>query len=283
MLGSEAVAKVTGASKVTYTFKLAEAAKSAIVAYSLDGTNWTRQDLKGNATLTVSVPAAETVVRVMYVEAEAGQAICLASVAADKGTVAPAVKDGPVVLTISDKVDKIEKDTLTLAAEDLGYTSWRMTLDGLGYASFADILDAYMAATAKTVVEPDFVLLDLGANDAKVAVGDFTTYASNVVGDLSTLCDGAQIYFVRPMNGTKMSQLETIAARSNNVSILDTTDWPEGDTAKAADKLSEFLVATYGETFFFGGLYDTYNDPAAPVFPNNGGKDPEFGTLTPMN
>lgn len=284
MLGSEAVAKVTGASKVTYNFKIADTSKSATVAYSLDGVNWTRYDLKTNATLTVSVPSEETVVRVMYVGAESvEQAICLTAVAADKGTVVPCVKDGPVVLTVSDKVDNIEKDTLTLASENLGYTSWRMSASGLGYANFAEILDLYMATAGVTTVDPDYILLDLGANDARVAAGDFTMAVLEIVNDLSELYDGVAIYFVRPLNGAKMSQLETVSTQQNNVSIIDTIEWSATDMSDSSDRLSDFLVQTYGETFFFGGLYDEYNDPNAPVFPNVGGTEPEFGPLKPMN
>ena len=284
MLGSEVVAKVTGASKVTYNFKIADTSKSAIVAYSLDGVNWTRQDLKTNATVAVTVPAEETVVRVMYVGAESTeQAICLTAVVADKGTVVPCVKNGPVILTVSDKVDNIEKDALTLASENLGYTSWRISAAGLGYNNFVAILDEYMSATGKTTVDPDCILLDLGANDAKVPSGDFTMAVLEIVNDLSVLHEGAEIYFVRPLNGAKMSQLETASTQKNNVSIIDTIEWSATDMSASADKLSTFLVQTYGETVFFGGLYDEYNDPDAPLFPNASGTELEFGSLKPMN
>ncbi len=284
MLGSEVVAKVTGASKVTYNFKLADTSKSAIVAYSLDGANWTRQDLKNNAALAVTVPAEETVVRVMYVGTDSTeQVICLTSVAADKGTVVPCVKNGVAALTISDKVDNIEKDALTLASENLGYTSWRMSASGLGYNNFGAILEEYMAATGKTTVAPDYILLDLGANDADVSAMNFTTAVSNIINDLKELYGEVDIYLVRPMNGTKIGQLETISTYHGIVSILDTTEWSVTDASVSSDKLSEFLVATYGEKIFFDGLYDEYNEPDASLFPGNKEEEPEFGPLNPMN
>ncbi len=284
MLGSEAVAKVTGASKVTYNFKIADTSKSAIVAYSLDGVNWTRQDLKTNASVAVTVPAEETVVRVMYVDTDSTeQLICLTSVAADKGTLVPCVKDGVTALTISDKVENIEKDALTLASESLGYTSWRMSAAGLGYNNFGEILDEYIAATGKTTVTPEYILLDLGANDANVTAMNFTTAVSDIVNDLTELYGEVDIYFVRPLNGAKIGQLQTISTYYGTVSILDTTEWSVSDASVSSDKLSEFLVTTYGETMFFEGLYDKYTNPEAPVFPNNGGEEPSFGPLNPMN
>lgn len=284
MLGSEAVAKVTGASAVTYNFKLADASRSATVAYSTDGVNWTRQDLKENASLTVSVPEEETVVRVMYVgEETAEQAICLTSASADKGTVVPCVKDGATALTVSDKVDNIEGDTFTLAAENLGYTSWRISADGLGYGNFGDILDKYIGDSGKTTVSPKYILLDLGANDANVSGSDFTTDVSNIVEDLKTLYEGVDIYFIIPLNRIKSSQLETISTNHGIVSILDTAEWSDTDTKASSDKLSDFLVSVYGETMYFEGLYESYNDPTPPVFPGNKEEEDYFGALYPLN
>ena len=283
MLGAEAVAKVTGASKVTYTFKLADASKSAVVAYSLDGTSWTRQDLKDNATVAVTVPAEETVVRVMYVSEEnTAQAICLTAVSADKGTVVPCVKDGVVALTISDKVDNIEKDALTLASEELGYTSWRVCEAGLGYNNFGAVLTEYISATGKTTITPDYILLDLGANDASASATNFTTAVSYILNTLLELYPEVDVYLVRPMNGAKVGQLESMTTYYGNVSMLDTSEWSVTDASVSAEKLSTFLVDTYGETAYFKGLYDKYNDPDSSIFPDDKKNEIEFGPLFPL-
>jgi hypothetical protein len=85
------------------------------------------------------------------------------------------------------------------------------------------------------------------------------------------------------MNGTKIGQLETISTYHGIVSILDTAEWSVTDASASSDKLSEFLVATYGEKIFFDGLYDEYNEPDASLFPGNKEEEPEFGPLNPMN
>ena len=164
MLGSEVIAKVTGASKVTYTFAVSDTAKSAVVAYTTDGMSWTRQDLKTSATLAVTVPADETVVRVMFVDteldmAQSGAGITLKSVAADKGTVAPCVKKGITVLVISDNVTDIEKDVFILATESLGVNAYRMSRKGFGYESLSAFLDSYAAEGNTTAVAPAYIMI----------------------------------------------------------------------------------------------------------------------------
>ena len=284
MLGAEVLAKVSGASTVTYNFKLADANKSAVVAYSLDGAEWTRQDLKDNATLTVSVPEDETVVRVMYVGAQDNeQAICLCSVATDKGSIAPCVKNGASALVISDKISNLEKDTLSQASENLGYTSFRMSADGLGYNNFGAILDEYIAATDKSTVEPDYILLDLGANDADVVATVFTTAVSSIVEELMELYPNVDIYFVTPINGSKIGQLESVCTNYGIVSMLSTAEWSVTDASASSDKLCDFLTSTYGEKMYFDGLYESYKEPASPVFPDNKEDEPTYGSLFPLN
>ena len=284
MLGSEIVAKATGASKLTYTFKLSDSSKSAVVAYSVDGAEWARKDLKENATLTVNISASEAVVRVMYVDTDsADQKICLTSVSADKGDVVPCVKKGIAALVISDKADNIEKDALSLTAESLGYTSWRLSTKGLGYSNFSTILGEYIAAQSKAVVEPEYILVDLGANDTGISAAAFEKAVSSVADNLTKLYPGVDIYFLRPLNGANVGKIETITTTFGIVSILDTTEWSATDASVSSGKLCEFLVKTYGEQMFFDGYYSEYKAAETPVFPGNKEDDDTLGELHPMN
>ncbi|MBO5416685.1 MAG: SGNH/GDSL hydrolase family protein [Clostridia bacterium] len=284
MLGSEVVAKVTGASKVTYSFAISDATKSAVVAYSLDGKAWTRWDLKSSTTLTVAVPAEETVVRVMFVEtnidlAQSGAGLYLKSVAADKGTVVPCLKDGPVVLLVSDRVEKMESDVMTLTAENLGYTNWRITREGLGYVSFTDILEAYASAQGKTTVDPEFILLDIGANDDSVSTVDFRAKLVAVIDALIEAYPETDINLVEPANGAKVGQLEAMTETYGCVEMLDSDTWKALAAEDAYKKLSEIIVAKYGETMFFDGYYASYNDPADATIPTDKKEDDSYGGL----
>ena len=284
MLGSEVVAKVTGASKVTYNFAISDTTKSAVVAYTIDGINWTRQDLKTSATLAVSVPAEETIVRVMFVETEidmtqANAGLYLKSVSADKGTVVPSVKDGPVVLLVSDRVENMEKDVMTLTAENLGYTNYRMSLEGLGYNNFSDILNAYKAAQAKTTVDPEFIMLDIGANDADVSVVEFRSKLSAVINTLIELYPETDIRVVEPANGSKVGQLESMVGIYGCVEMLDSDSWKSLASEEAFKLLSDMLVEAYGEKVFFDGYYASYNEPAGDLFPTDKKEDDTYGDL----
>lgn len=288
VLGSEVIAKVTGASKVTYTFEVSDASKSAVVAYSTDGINWTRHDLKTNATVAVTVPADETVVRVIFVDTEldmsaANTGITLKSVAADKGTVAPCVKEGVTALVISDSVTDLEKDVFSLATESLGITSYRISRKGLGYANLSAVLEAYIADENKAAAAPDFIIVSLGENDSDVEPSAFMLALSDVAGMLMDEFSGIDVMLVKPESGAKSGMLDTITAYYGAISTLDTEEWT---TAKNADekalKLEAYLVNIYGEKVFFEGYYDEYAEPGDTSLSTDKTNNNSFGELKPM-
>ncbi|MBO5415308.1 MAG: hypothetical protein J6A83_01600 [Clostridia bacterium] len=288
MLGSEVMAKVKGASKVTYTFEVSDTTKSAVVAYTTDGINWTRQDLKTSATLTVTVPADETVVRVMFVDtaldmAQAGTGITLKSVAADKGTVAPCAKKGINVLVISDNVTDIEKDVFTLAAESLGVNAYRMSRKGFGYESLSAFLENYAAEGNTTAVNPAYIMISLGENEANLAGNIFMVAISDVMNALMEAYAETDILLVKPESGAKAGMLDTIASYHGCVSIVETSEWATAeDINEKSEMLEKTLVDIYGEKVYFDGYYEKYTAPDVSTFPNDKTGNGSYGELKPM-
>ncbi len=288
-LGAEIMTKVTGASKVTFNFATSDDSKATIVAYSTNGVDWARKDVKGG-TLEVAVPADETVVRVMFVDTEidltaSGAGLYLKSVAADKGEVAPCMKNGVTMLVISDSATNIEQDEFTRAAESLGYNSYRISRKGLGYATLGAILDAYVAAENKAEVAPAAVMVSLGENDSAIAGGEFMAALSIVVSTLvDDIASDTDIMLIKPISGAKEGPLETITRFYGAVSTVDTAEWATvEDKDELALLIEELLVEKYGEKVFFDGYYEKYALPSESVLPNDNTNNGSFGELKPMD
>lgn len=289
MLGSEVIAKVTGASKVTYTFESSDNTQSAFVAYTTDGITWTRHNIAYSATLEVDVPAEATVLRVMFVETSIdltaeNAGIILKSVSADNGTVTPCTKDGVTALVISDNVTDIESDVFTLASESLGFTAYRISREGLGYEELPALLAAYAQTTAKTTkAAPDYIMISLGENDADLAGSTFMTALSDVVNIFVDAYPETDIMLIKPESGAKSGMIDTITAFHGVVSAIDTTKWATAANVNVkALLLEELLVDTYGEKVYFDGYYEEYSDPQTPGIPNDKTNDGSFGELKPM-
>lgn len=300
MQGQKIYAKVTGANSITLDFlNLTPSNNSLIIAYKIDNNDFVRKSitefpLKINLSDTLE-HYIKIVVAGMSNETQTytnDVGCAFKNLTVDTGTIEPIKIKGRKFYTYGDsnaigyimfgnnvgRDNGAERTWSEVASKTLRAECVVTAVSGIGvkksigtYVPFIgsegsnnyntnSLIDSLRNGVKNDLDTPDFIIINLGANDDSFLSADFKSAYINIIKRLQIKYAGAEIFIMRPVHGDRTTELKEIASELS-LPYIDTSNWKftystdnwhlsEEGAKETGKNVAEFLLSYFGKSYF---------------------------------
>lgn len=284
-MGSAIIMTVRNTTKITANF-IIDNGVSGInppIHYRIDGGDWVDTSVSSELILSSNLSTTEHIIEIrtghMSIEDNVFYTLKglwnLTGFTLDSGGVAEPIKaNNRHVLILGDSISAgvgagVNKGYVARTCEKLNLQDIRVTIPSSALVnnpsrpSLPNLNNFGFRSSAGVYAEsdtPDFIVVNIGTNDASVSASSFLNGYRNLLDRLQRKFPGTVVFCLRPFNGTHTVSVSQASLEYINAVYVDTTEWSytttdgshldEAGAESIANQLSSFLLNYFGEAYF---------------------------------